>query len=151
MKWIISGAVVGAALFGGMVVKSWTIPRDLGVEAGHLKELPFTPNAVSSQTEDPKRYVEPFPFKGSEAESVAALLDVLTARQDIEVMSQDTRYIHAVATTPVMKFKDDLEFLVDADNEVIHVRSASRIGYSDGGMNRKRYTQLYDAYEAIAK
>lgn len=151
MKWIISGVVVGAAIFGGMVVKSWTVPRDLGVEAGELKPLPFTPNAVSSQTGEAKHYVKPFPFKDSEADSVAALMEVLSSREDIEVMTQDTRYIHAVATTDLMKFKDDLEFLVDAEQKVIHFRSASRVGYSDGGMNRERYTQLYDAYEAISK
>lgn len=78
-------------------------------------------------------------------------MEVLTSREDIEVMTQDTRYIHAVATTAVMKFKDDLEFLVDAEQKVIHFRSASRVGYSDGGMNRKRYTELFEAYEAISK
>jgi len=47
-------------------------------------------------------------------------------------------YLYAVFTTPLFGFCDDVEFFVAADDGVVHVRSQSRLGYGDGGVNRKR-------------
>ncbi len=145
MNWKVGAALTGILLTGGMM-KMWTPPKDLGAENGKLRDLPSTPNAVSSQTEKESAYIEPFPFQGSEGESIARLLETLDSFDEIEVMKQEPRYIHAVATTKLMRFKDDLEFAVVEGEDVIHVRSGSRIGYSDGGVNRKRLEQIRSRY-----
>ena len=145
MKWKVGVLLTGIIVTGGMM-KMWTQPRDLGAENGNLRELPMTPNAVSSQTDKQSAYVEPLPFVGSEGESIKHLLEVLDEMQSIEVMTHEPRYIHAVATTKLMKFKDDLEFAIREGEDVIHVRSGSRIGYSDGGVNRKRYEKIRARY-----
>ena len=60
----------------------------------------------------------------------------------MRIEAADDNYLHAVATTRIMRFKDDLEFLLDRDAGTIGVRSASRVGYSDLGANRDRVESL---------
>ena len=62
------------------------------------------------------------------------------------MISNDGDYIYAISTTRRMKFKDDLEFFFDEQAELIHFRSASRVGYSDRGLNRDRYNELSKRY-----
>ncbi|WP_342528721.1 DUF1499 domain-containing protein [Chryseomicrobium sp. FSL W7-1435] len=150
MKWQVGVTLAGILVTGGMM-KMWSQPRDLGAENGNLRELPMTPNAVSSQSDKEAAYIEPLPFIGSEGESVARLLKVLESTESIEVITHEPRYIHAVATTKLMKFKDDLEFAIREGEEVIHVRSGARIGISDNGVNRKRYETIRSAYMEASK
>ena len=59
-----------------------------------------------------------------------------------KVVKEETNYLHAVASTAFFRFRDDLELLIDPANGVVHIRSASRIGVSDLGANRKRVERL---------
>ena len=58
------------------------------------------------------------------------------------IVAFEDRYLHARCETPLMRFVDDLELLLDADGKTVGVRSASRVGYSDLGTNRKRVEHL---------
>ena len=129
-----------------MMFRNFTPPSSLGVVDGELASLPDTPNAVSSQTDDATRVVAPFPMIGTLAESKKHLLEVLAKQVDIEVRKDDGKYLHAIAITKTMKYRDDLEFLFDEDAKIIHFRSASRVGYSDMGVNRQRYDKLRSDY-----
>lgn len=129
-----------------MVAKNTKTPSNLGVTTGKLAPLPKSPNAVSSQTENVERQVPPFPFKGTLEESKSAILKILGEYGNIAVVSNDGDYIHAISTTRLMKFKDDLEFFFDEQAALIHFRSASRVGYSDRGLNRERYNRLDKLY-----
>lgn len=130
-----------------LTYKNNKIPSDLGVETGTLSSVPRSPNAVSSQTDDPDKRVNPFPFKGSKELSRQAVLTSLEKYGKIKIIINNDNYIHAVSKTGLMRYKDDLEFYFDEKQKVVHFRSASRIGYSDMGLNRKRYNILYDLYE----
>ncbi len=86
------------------------------------------------------------PFRGDLEAARSRLLEMLRRQPRVEIVRAEARYIHVIFTTPILRFKDDVEFLLDADSEVIHFRSASRIGRSDLGTNRKRMEQLSAAY-----
>lgn len=146
MKFLTSVFIVIAVVFSGMMVKTNITPRDLGVHNGRLKDVPFTPNAVSSQTDDTSKFVNPLPFNSSEEESYLKLTRILKELKGVEIMKQEAHYIYAVATSSTLKYKDDLEFYFDTKSESIHVRSASRVGFSDGGVNRKRYERIQKRY-----
>ena len=147
MKILVIIAVVAVALGLVMAWQNMKIPSGLGVIDGKLSMLPKTPNAVSSQTDDSKRRVAPFQFKDDLVTTRRAILESLARHGDMKILEDGERYIHAVSTTRFMKFHDDLEFFFDENSGVVHFRSASRVGYSDLGMNRKRYEQLVRLYQ----
>lgn len=127
-----------------MILKNARIPGGLGVRQGKLAELPASPNAVSSQSDDPEKKVDPIPFQGGLKESREWVKRGLREYGSIEILKEEENYIHAVHTTGRMKFKDDLEFYFDQEAGLIQFRSASRTGYSDMGLNRKRYESLWE-------
>lgn len=142
---VILVAIVIVSLF--MVAKNLKTPSGLGVADGKLAPLPKRPNAVSSQTDLSDKYVSPFPFKKNLEMSKSKMLEVLGQYGNISVISNNGNYIHAISTTPRMRFKDDLEFYFDKQAALIHFRSASRVGYSDMGLNKERYNKLFKRYE----
>lgn len=119
----------------------------LGLQNGTLKALSQKPNGVSSQLNetDPK-YVSPWAFKES---SEATMKAIKTACHDFgqtEIKTQEDQYLHVVFSTPLMKFHDDVEFFLNTETQQVHYRSQSRAGYSDLGVNRKRYESLLELY-----
>lgn len=127
-----------------MIVKNIKTPSNLGVNQGKLAPMPKSPNAVSSQSDDPEKKVAPIPFKGDLNESKERIKQALNAYGNIRIVKEENNYIHAVNTSSKMKYHDDLEFYFDEQAAVIHFRSASRIGYSDMGVNRERYESLME-------
>ena len=117
-------------------------PPDLGLHAGRLRPCPSTPNCVSSEagTRADQR-VAPFPAPGG-ARDMARLAGVVASWPRTTVVSDDGTYLHAESTSLIMRFVDDVEFRYDAQDRVIHVRSASRLGKSDMGVNGKRVEGL---------
>ena len=130
-----------------MAVQNNRIPGNLGVRQGRLAPLPASPNAVSSQTDSNDRRVAPLPFKGDLQQTRTSLLQAIGSYPGTKEIIADTpTYIHCVFRTAHLGFKDDVEFHLDAEEKLIHFRSASRVGYSDLGMNRKRYHTLASLY-----
>jgi uncharacterized protein (DUF1499 family) len=123
-------------------------PTDLGARDGQLKPVPPTPNAVSSSASDPRHRVEPFRYEGDGTVAFGRLRELVTTWPGAQVVSELPGYLHAELTTPWLRFVDDLEFLLDEDRGVIHVRSASRIGYSDLGTNRARVDAIRRRFAA---
>lgn len=123
-------------------------PAALGVRDGRLAPCPTSPNCVSSQAppEDAEHHVAALPFpasaRGDPAAAWAALERAVRALERTSVVTVRPGYLHAEAATALLGFVDDLECLLDAAARVIHVRSASRVGYSDLGVNRKRVETL---------
>lgn len=117
-------------------------PPNLGARDGQLSPCPSKPNCVSSQAQDQKHYVPPLGFDVPAAETRRALLELLPQMEGAKVMTEESFYIRAEFTSPTMKFVDDVEFLVDPLSNFVHVRSASRLGYSDLGVNRKRVEDI---------
>ncbi len=117
-------------------------PANLGAIAGRLAPCPSAPNCVSSQADDAPHRVEPLPLHGSPAEALARLKEVLAAMPSTVIVTATDRYLHAEVSSRLIGFVDDVELLIDEQNRVIHIRSASRVGYSDLGVNRKRAEQI---------
>lgn len=112
---------------------------------GKLRPCPGTPNCVSSETADPTQKVDPFTFSGS-AEQVWDALKTVVAENGGAVRYSDKEYLWSTFTVPVFGFVDDVEFRLSREEGVIHVRSSSRLGFSDLGVNRGRVGQLRGAF-----
>ncbi len=126
-------------------------PGNLGVTDGQLSACPKSPNCVSTQTDSTahKHKMEPVPFDGAPAEVVERLKTVIGSMARAKITEESEGYIRAEFTTAIMRYVDDVELLIDDEAKLIHFRSASRVGYSDMGANRKRMTMLFEAYRAL--
>jgi uncharacterized protein (DUF1499 family) len=120
-----------------------TRPTNLGVRDGKLAACPSSPNCVSSQAGQGSHAIAPLSFSGDGAAAMKKLEAVVRAMPRTEVMVSKPDYLYAEFSTPLLGFVDDVEFF--CDGEVIHVRSASRLGYSDLGVNRKRVNMIREA------
>ncbi|HVB48459.1 MAG TPA: DUF1499 domain-containing protein [Burkholderiales bacterium] len=119
-------------------------PDNLGVTDGHLTPCRPTPNCVSSQA-DPahaRHYVAPLAFAGGAQQAMAALRRVIEATPRATVIRQASNYLYAEFRSRLLGFVDDVEFICDEKSHVIHVRSASRLGRSDFGVNRARVEMI---------
>jgi uncharacterized protein (DUF1499 family) len=114
-------------------------PKDLGVRAGKLKSCPNKPNCVSSQVEtSDKHYIAPITFAGSASAALARIKKIIAGMPRTQVVGEAPNYIYAEFKTKLMGYVDDAEFFADETARVIHVRSASRLGYRDFNVNRER-------------
>jgi len=120
----------------------------LGIVDGKLTPCPDSPNCVSSQSQDPSRFIEPLSYKGSFQSSRQKLLQLLKPMGGVKIITETKNYIHVTFTSRVFRFIDDVEFYVVEDAPVIHVRSASRVGYSDLGVNRRRIEKIRKAFSS---
>ena len=119
-------------------------PTDLGVKDGKLA-LPIpSPTTLAARPASPTARItlRPFRFNGDPAAAFQRLVALVRAQPRAGVVTQDDKYLHAEFSTPLMGFVDDVEFLLAAEQRVIHVRSAARLGYADFGVNRKRVETL---------
>jgi uncharacterized protein (DUF1499 family) len=107
-----------------------------------LEDCPPVANCVSSQAKRAGRRVAPFPCGATCAETLHHLRSLLDSTRGASIVASSDAYIHAELRTPVLRFVDDLELLIDSEERVIHVRSASRIGTWDLGVNRRRVERL---------
>jgi uncharacterized protein (DUF1499 family) len=119
---------------------SGTPPTDIGVRQGHLADCPSSPNCVSSQASDSAHKIAPLASIGGPTNSRNRLLALLANQPRVTVVSEQNNYIRAEFTSRLLRFVDDVEFLLGP--QAIEVRSASRLGYSDLGANRARVEQL---------
>ena len=117
-------------------------PANLGVTEGRLSPCPDSPNCVSSQSTDKKHEIEPFRYEDTLAEARARLISVLHSMSRSKVVTVQENYIHAEFASRLFRFVDDVEFYFDDDHRTIHLRSASRTGYSDLGVNRERIRRI---------
>ena len=114
----------------------------IGLVDGRLRPCPSSPNCVCSQNQDAGHHIEPLRFTAAPREAWDRLHDLVQKLPRTRVVSRDDRYLHVEFTSLLMRFVDDVEFLLDESASVIHVRSASRIGHSDLDANRKRIEAL---------
>ena len=109
------------------------------------KKLPLcrdSPNCVSSQAEDAPHFIEPFRISGSSEKAWQALKKALNSQSRMVITHETADTLHAEATSLIFRFVDDINAILDADMNLIHIRSASRTGHSDFGVNRKRIEAL---------
>jgi uncharacterized protein (DUF1499 family) len=95
------------------------------------------PNCVCSLVHG-ARYIEPLAYHGSVTGVLARVRAILQSLPRVRIVESEPDYIHAEARSRIFGFVDDLEFMTDPQQPVVHVRSAARLGYSDFGVNRRR-------------
>lgn len=117
-------------------------PDDLGLASGRLAPCPEKPNCVSSQAPDGEQQVEPLELGDAPDEAMTRVLEAISKMPRARVVDHGDGYLHAEFTSLIFRFVDDLELAYDASVPGFHVRSASRSGHSDLGVNRKRVETL---------
>ncbi|WED21326.1 DUF1499 domain-containing protein [Vibrio sp. JC009] len=142
MKIRYIAALIGSAL---LTACSGTRPP-LGLMEGKLMPCPDSPNCVNSQIEsDEEHSIKPLLYSGNLADTRSKLLQVLEAEERAKTITADSNYIYAEYTSALFRFVDDVEFYLieEADDRcIIHIRSASRLGHSDFGVNRERIERI---------
>ncbi len=135
MKIELLSLISMAAIFATCCAKA---PDSIGVKDGKLSECPDKPNCVSSMTKDESHFIEPFKYSSDTAKAKSAVIESIKSQERAVIISESENYIHAEFKSKLFRFVDDVEFLFDDKTKTVHIRSASRTGYSDMGVNRKR-------------
>lgn len=158
IKWfaiVLIVLVVGAIAAGQSELLQGNAPTDLGVHQGKLKGLSATNNSVSSQAglypDHPQRQysaIDPLALRGDGPATIAKIKAIVEGMEGAKLITSAPDYLYAQYTTTLMKFVDDVEFWFDPAANVIQVRSASRIGKGDRGLNRKRVEAVRAALAA---
>lgn len=117
-------------------------PAGLGVHDGRLKPAPSTPNAVSSQATDEAHRIAPLSYRGTAEQAMKSLKALIERTPRASIVEARPDYLYVEFTSALLGFVDDVEFYFPPSAPIIDVRSASRIGYSDLGVNRKRIEAL---------
>ena len=145
LKMIATGLLV--LLLAAILLLSWrffvegknsqSMSPGLGVHEGRLKTCPASPNCVSSYAEDETHAIAP--LQGDQL-TLVKLGQHIASLDGTELVEQKDDYLHITYKSRLFGFVDDLELYFDGS--VIQLRSASRVGYSDLGANRKRIQAL---------
>jgi uncharacterized protein (DUF1499 family) len=119
-------------------------PATLGIQNGQLTACPDSPNCVSSQApaSDTEHSIAPIAYTGTAAEAIAKLKSLIQGQERTKIVESSDNYLYAEFASKLMGFVDDVEFYADDSAKVIQVRSASRLGKSDLGVNRKRVEEI---------
>jgi uncharacterized protein (DUF1499 family) len=158
LKWLLIAALGLAALtllaaqFGAF---SGRAPGHMGPRDGRLKPPSKTPNSVSSQADmwvqhpmqDYAR-IAPLALKGDGPATIAQIKRIVETMPGAKVVESRPDYLYVQFSTRLMKFVDDAEFWFDPASGVVQVRSASRLGRKDFGVNRARVEAIRQALAA---
>ncbi len=130
---------------------SGTRPTNLGTQNHQFAPCPTTPNCVSSQSQDPTHAIPPLSYTGSTSAPLKQLATIIQSFPRTEIIHQTENYLYAEFTSAWMGYVDDVEFYLDEATHTIQVRSASRLGESDLGVNRQRIEAIRAALAATVK
>ncbi len=121
----------------------------LGVKDGQLARCPSSPNCVSTQAADSKHSIEPMKYTSTQDAAMKKLIAVINSMPRTRIVKTSDDYLHAEFTSAVFRFVDDVEFLFNDSDKTIQFRSASRVGHSDFGVNRKRMENIRQRFLAM--
>lgn len=121
---------------------SGTRPGTLGVTGSGLAPCPSSPNCVSSSATDPDHRVDPLVLAVAAPEGWRAAREAVSRLPRTRIVVDTGAYLHAECSSALLGFVDDLELHLPEGAAAIAVRSASRLGYSDMGVNRRRVEEL---------
>lgn len=115
---------------------------------GQFTPCSSAPHCVSSQApEDSDRHVSPFTYTTSTSVARSALIATLSRAKSAKLVTRKPQFVHATFTS-TLGFVDDVTFLIQPNDQRIDVKSSSRIGYYDFGVNRNRVTRLHKAFDS---
>ena len=144
MRWLL---ILLISLLGAAFVYiniNYGTPENLGLVDGHFSPCPQSPTCVSSQSDqnDELHFVEAISYQDSRPKMQLALEKYLLSTKKYRIVKSELGYLHAEAKSDLIGFIDDVEFFLPKDENIIHIRSASRVGYSDFDVNRNRVRQI---------
>lgn len=120
-------------------------PANLGIKDGKFAPCPNTPNCVNSQAAntDTEHKIAPIAYHSSSSEVISKLKMAIEGMDRVKIVTESDNYLYAQFTSALMGFVDDIEFYLDPSTPgQLQVRSASRLGQSDLGVNRKRVEEI---------
>ncbi len=126
-------------------------PPGLGFTSGQFKPCSWKPNCVNSTADphaDAKHHIAPLRYKGDAAQAWKALAELVKGRPRTRVIEEDGQYLYCEFSSKGLGYVDDVEFALDAAAGLIHVRSASRLGIRDFGVNRARIESIRKQFSA---
>jgi uncharacterized protein (DUF1499 family) len=151
IRFLIIAVVVVAAVFiaARLGLFAGKPPVPLGIRDGKLSApRGGYPNSVVSQhSSNDYHAIAPLKYAGDPAAAMNRLRDVVGSMNGCSIVEAKDNYLYAQFTTFFMRYIDDVEFMVDRDKAVIHVRSASRLGRKDFGVNRERVESIRRLFE----
>ena len=136
--------LLGLVAYIVMAVMSQKTPDTLGLKDGKLAPCPESPNCVCSEHVSPtdtEHFIEPIQADKALWHRCKGVIQ----KQGGEIITDDSNYVHATFSTPIFHYVDDVELRFDKTAGIIHIRSASRIGRKDFGVNRERMEMLRKA------
>ncbi len=122
--------------------------KGLGVRNGKLSPCPRTLNCVMSQGADKSHHIHPMDYTGSRANAFERLKRIILSQKQAKIIKETADYIHVEYRSKLFRFVDDVEFYLPDNESVIHMRSASRLGASDLGVNRKRMENIRSRFQS---
>ncbi|MBR9986084.1 MAG: DUF1499 domain-containing protein [Desulfosarcina sp.] len=138
----VSILLAGAILFGC----TGQPPGNIGLNGGRLTPCSDKPNCVISQGGDKQHHIDPITYEGGKNVALETIKQVVQGMAGTRIMTQTDHYLHVEFRSKIMRFVDDVEFFFP-DAAIIHMRSASRVGYSDFGVNRKRLERIRELFQ----
>lgn len=140
-----SAASLAALIFVATACRG-TRPVEIGVRDGALTSCPNKPNCVTSGQADPDHKIAAFAVKTSPEDSLKKIKGIVEAMPRTSIVEERVDYLYVEFESMIMRYVDDVEFYAPKGGSEVQVRSASRIGHSDLGVNRKRVEEIRSAY-----
>ncbi len=141
-----------SALSVATVLLCWgchgTRPDYVGRGTGSFAPCPESPNCVSTYAADSMHRADPLTYEGDASAAMERLAGVVDSMKRTRIATRSDTYLYVEYTSAFWRFVDDVEFMVDDSAKVIHFRSASRLGFSDMGVNRQRMETVRSLFEA---
>ena len=128
--------------FTGLIFMVGCSSTEVGLRPEGLAPCPDSPNCVSSQAEDEAHRIEPLAYQGSREAAREKIKNLIAGMARATIVTDREDYIHVEFRSRLFRFVDDVEFWLPEETHLIHLRSASRVGYSDMGVNRKRVDRI---------
>ncbi len=114
---------------------------------GNDMSCPDSPNCVSSLASDSAHFIAPLAFKDQPEAAMERLKAALLTEKRVTLVKEQADYLHAEIRSLIFRFVDDVEFTLDIEEKVFQVRSFSRVGYSDFGVNRRRIESIRQRFQ----
>jgi uncharacterized protein (DUF1499 family) len=114
-----------------------------------LPPCPDSPNCVSTlaPAQDSRHAIIPYRYSKTRSDAKTALKTVIAGLPRTKLVQEDDAYLHYEFTSLLLRFVDDVEFLFDDETKTLNFRSASRTGYGDFGVNRRRMEDIRSRIE----
>jgi uncharacterized protein (DUF1499 family) len=138
--WI--AITLGVIVVAARIANRSARPEALGLTRGKLSPCPDSPNCVCSEDPSGPHAIAPLEFKGAPNEAVTKLKLAVLGMRRVTLVEERDGYLHAEFRSALLGFVDDVEFSMQPEAKRIQVRSASRVGNSDLGVNRRRVEEI---------